>query len=44
MVKGIPTIFSFEMHNVQTGHRTRVSLLDADYQRGLAASASPAAI
>ncbi len=36
MVKGIPTIFSFEMHNVQTGHRTRVSLLEADYHGGLA--------
>ena len=36
LVKGIPTLFSFEMHDVQTGHRTRLALLEADYQRGLA--------
>ena len=35
-VKDVPTLFSLEMHNVQTGHRTRVVLLDADYQHGLA--------
>jgi hypothetical protein len=36
VVKDIPTIFSFEMQNVQTGHRTRLALLDADYHGGLA--------
>jgi hypothetical protein len=32
-VKGIPTAFALEMANVQTGHRTDVRLLEADYDR-----------
>ena len=35
MVKGIPTPFDIEVENVQTGHRTRLTLLAADYYGGL---------
>jgi hypothetical protein len=31
VVKGIPTLSALEMANVQTGHRTAVTLLEADY-------------
>jgi Outer membrane lipoprotein-sorting protein len=34
-VNGIPTPFLIEMENVQTGHRTRLTLLQADYDAGL---------
>jgi hypothetical protein len=32
-VNGIPTAFALEMENVRTGHRTAVTLLEADYAR-----------
>lgn len=35
MVKGIPTPFAIEMRNIQTGHRTLLTLLAADYYGGL---------
>jgi hypothetical protein len=35
MVKGIPTPFDIEIENVQTGHRTHLTLLAADYYGGL---------
>jgi outer membrane lipoprotein-sorting protein len=34
-VRGIPTPFSIEMENAETGHRTRLTLLAADYFRDL---------
>ena len=34
-VKGIPTPFAIEIENVETGHRTLLTLLEADYHRGL---------
>jgi hypothetical protein len=34
-VKGIPTPFTIEMENVESGHRTRLTLLEADYRTGL---------
>jgi hypothetical protein len=34
-IKGVPTPFSIEMENAETGHRTRLTLLEADYYRGL---------
>lgn len=33
VVKGIPTLSALEMANVRTGHRTAVTLLDAEYDR-----------
>ncbi|MEO6025937.1 MAG: outer membrane lipoprotein-sorting protein [Candidatus Binatia bacterium] len=33
IVKGIPTVFALEMENVRTGHRTAVTLLEADFDR-----------
>ncbi len=33
VVKGIPTAFALAMENVRTGHRTIVTLLDADFDR-----------
>ena len=33
IVKGIPTAFALEMQNVQTGHRTAVTLLEADFDQ-----------
>ena len=35
VVKGIPTPFAIEVTNVETGHRTRLTLLEADYYQGL---------
>jgi hypothetical protein len=35
LVKGVPTPFTIDMENVQTGHRTEIALLEADYDRGL---------
>ena len=32
-VNGIPTAFTLEMENVRTGHRTTVTLLEADFAR-----------
>ena len=34
VVKGIPTPFAIEMTNIETGHRTRLTLLEADYYQG----------
>ena len=34
-VRGIPTAFSIEMENAETGHRTTLTLLEADYFRDL---------
>jgi hypothetical protein len=34
-IKDIPTPFSIEMENAETGHVTRLTLLEADYYRGL---------
>jgi outer membrane lipoprotein-sorting protein len=34
-VKGIPQAFAIEMENVQTGHRTQLSLLEIDCDSGL---------
>lgn len=33
LVKGIPTPFALAMENVRTGHRTTVTLLEADFDR-----------
>jgi Outer membrane lipoprotein-sorting protein len=33
VVKGIPTVFALAMENVRTGHRTAVTLLEADFDR-----------
>ncbi len=35
LVRGIPTPFSIEMENTETGHRTALTLLEADYFRAL---------
>lgn len=34
VVKGIPTPFAIEMTNIETGHLTRLTLLQADYYQG----------
>jgi hypothetical protein len=34
-IKGIPTPFAIDVENVQTKHRTLLTLLEADYYRGL---------
>jgi hypothetical protein len=33
VIKGIPTAFALDMENVRTGHRTTVTLLEADFDR-----------